>query len=79
MLQLQGTENSAYIDLLRLFAHGTWTDYKSKKESCYFYLVSPCFVSSYMYACVFFCFVCVYVYVNWNNGSSSYRLCGDAI
>ncbi|KAJ4712681.1 COP9 signalosome complex subunit 7 [Melia azedarach] len=29
LLQLQGTENSAYIDLLRLFAHGTWTDYKS--------------------------------------------------
>ncbi|KAH9777084.1 COP9 signalosome complex subunit 7 [Citrus sinensis] len=29
LLQLQGTESSVYIDLLRLFAHGTWTDYKS--------------------------------------------------
>ncbi|XP_044481312.1 COP9 signalosome complex subunit 7-like isoform X2 [Mangifera indica] len=27
--ELEGTENSAYLDLLRLFAHGTWTDYKS--------------------------------------------------
>uniref|UniRef100_A0A6N2K895 Uncharacterized protein n=1 Tax=Salix viminalis TaxID=40686 RepID=A0A6N2K895_SALVM len=26
--QLQGTEDSAYIDLLRLFAYGTWRDYK---------------------------------------------------
>ncbi|KAK2648939.1 hypothetical protein Ddye_016428 [Dipteronia dyeriana] len=29
LLQLQGTEKYVYIDLLRLFAHGTWTDYKS--------------------------------------------------
>lgn len=29
-MQLQGTENSVYLDLLRLFAHGTWSDYKSK-------------------------------------------------
>ncbi|KAL5748422.1 hypothetical protein ACOSP7_025464 [Xanthoceras sorbifolium] len=29
LLQLKGTENSAYIDLLRLFASGTWADYKS--------------------------------------------------
>ncbi|XP_052194199.1 COP9 signalosome complex subunit 7-like isoform X1 [Diospyros lotus] len=29
VLELQGTENSIYLDLLRLFAHGTWTDYKS--------------------------------------------------
>ncbi|KAJ6688805.1 COP9 SIGNALOSOME COMPLEX SUBUNIT 7/DENDRITIC CELL PROTEIN GA17 [Salix koriyanagi] len=28
--ELQGTENSLYLDVLRLFAHGTWTDYKSK-------------------------------------------------
>ncbi|KAJ6415687.1 hypothetical protein OIU84_004480 [Salix udensis] len=28
LLQLQGTEDSAYIDLLRLFAYGTWRDYK---------------------------------------------------
>ncbi|CAN4125948.1 unnamed protein product [Withania somnifera] len=29
VLQLEGTENSVYLDLLRLFAHGTWSDYKS--------------------------------------------------
>lgn len=29
-LQLEGTENSRYLDVLRLFAYGTWTDYKSK-------------------------------------------------
>ncbi|KAK6918651.1 hypothetical protein RJ641_017073 [Dillenia turbinata] len=28
-VQLQGTESSAYLDVLRLFAHGTWSDYKS--------------------------------------------------
>ncbi|WCJ23013.1 COP9 signalosome complex subunit 7 [Euphorbia peplus] len=27
--ELEGTEHSVYIDLLRLFAHGTWTDYKN--------------------------------------------------
>ncbi|GAB4844288.1 COP9 signalosome complex subunit 7 [Ancistrocladus abbreviatus] len=27
--ELQGTEHSMYMDLLRLFAHGTWSDYKS--------------------------------------------------
>ncbi|XP_004308503.1 PREDICTED: COP9 signalosome complex subunit 7-like [Fragaria vesca subsp. vesca] len=26
---LEGTENSVYLDVLRLFAHGTWSDYKS--------------------------------------------------
>ncbi|KAA8520444.1 hypothetical protein F0562_014700 [Nyssa sinensis] len=29
IIELQGTENSVYLDLLRLFAHGTWSDYKS--------------------------------------------------
>ncbi|PIA30862.1 hypothetical protein AQUCO_05300004v1 [Aquilegia coerulea] len=29
VVQLQGTEHSVYLDLLRLFAHGTWSDYKS--------------------------------------------------
>ncbi|XP_031250831.1 COP9 signalosome complex subunit 7-like isoform X1 [Pistacia vera] len=29
LLQLEGTENSTYFELLRLFVHGTWTDYKS--------------------------------------------------
>ncbi|KAH9776822.1 COP9 signalosome complex subunit 7 [Citrus sinensis] len=28
-MQLQGTESSMYIDLLRVFAYGTWTKYKS--------------------------------------------------
>ncbi|XP_009335565.2 COP9 signalosome complex subunit 7 isoform X1 [Pyrus x bretschneideri] len=28
-VQLEGTENSVYLDVLRLFAHGTWSDYKS--------------------------------------------------
>eukprot|EP00262_Sarcandra_glabra_P020398 TRINITY_DN809_c0_g1_i1.p1 TRINITY_DN809_c0_g1~~TRINITY_DN809_c0_g1_i1.p1 ORF type:complete len:247 (-),score=36.63 TRINITY_DN809_c0_g1_i1:217-957(-) len=27
--ELQGTEYSIYLDVLRLFAHGTWSDYKS--------------------------------------------------
>ncbi|CAK7347733.1 unnamed protein product [Dovyalis caffra] len=26
--ELEGTENSLYLDVLRLFAHGTWSDYK---------------------------------------------------
>lgn len=30
VIELQGTENSLYLDLLRLFAYGTWSDYKSK-------------------------------------------------
>ncbi|XP_057994731.1 LOW QUALITY PROTEIN: COP9 signalosome complex subunit 7 [Hevea brasiliensis] len=29
VLQLEGTGNSAYLHLLRLFANGTWRDYKS--------------------------------------------------
>ncbi|XP_050230578.1 COP9 signalosome complex subunit 7-like isoform X2 [Mercurialis annua] len=29
ILQLEGTENSAYYHLLRLFAYGTWRDYTS--------------------------------------------------
>ncbi|KAF5446131.1 COP9 signalosome complex subunit 7 isoform X2 [Juglans microcarpa x Juglans regia] len=28
VLQLEGTSNSVYLDVLRLFAHGTWSDYK---------------------------------------------------
>ncbi|KAJ9188535.1 hypothetical protein P3X46_003886 [Hevea brasiliensis] len=27
--ELEGTENSRHLDVLRLFAHGTWTDYKN--------------------------------------------------
>ncbi|KAK8630502.1 hypothetical protein V6N13_079293 [Hibiscus sabdariffa] len=30
--ELEGTENSVYLEVLRLFAHGTWSDYKSKLE-----------------------------------------------
>lgn len=29
VLELEGTEYSVYLDVLRLFAHGTWSDYKS--------------------------------------------------
>lgn len=29
ILELEGSENSVYVGLLRLFAHGTWRDYKS--------------------------------------------------
>ncbi|KAH1210450.1 COP9 signalosome complex subunit 7 [Glycine max] len=32
LLQLEATENSAYLDMLRLFAHGTWSDYKSNAD-----------------------------------------------
>ncbi|KAF3787077.1 COP9 signalosome complex subunit 7 [Nymphaea thermarum] len=31
--ELQGTEHSKYLDLLQLFAHGTWNDYKSNAVS----------------------------------------------
>ncbi|OMP00742.1 putative cop9 complex subunit 7a [Corchorus olitorius] len=30
--ELEGTENSMYLEVLRLFAHGTWSDYKSKSD-----------------------------------------------
>ncbi|KAE9617890.1 putative proteasome component (PCI) domain-containing protein [Lupinus albus] len=33
VLQLEATENSVYLDMLRLFAHGTWSDYKSNAGS----------------------------------------------
>ncbi|KAK6121616.1 hypothetical protein DH2020_044643 [Rehmannia glutinosa] len=29
VLELEGTENSIFLDLLRMFAHGTWSEYKS--------------------------------------------------
>ncbi|KAI3449054.1 hypothetical protein Pfo_005719 [Paulownia fortunei] len=29
VLKLEGTENSSFLDLLRMFAHGTWSEYKS--------------------------------------------------
>ncbi|XP_031392430.1 COP9 signalosome complex subunit 7 isoform X3 [Punica granatum] len=32
VLELEGTENSVYVGLLRLFAHGTWSDYKSNAD-----------------------------------------------
>ncbi|KAL4352501.1 hypothetical protein GQ457_06G035150 [Hibiscus cannabinus] len=31
--ELEGTENSVYFEVLRLFSHGTWTDYKSNRGS----------------------------------------------
>ncbi|XP_019158215.1 PREDICTED: COP9 signalosome complex subunit 7-like [Ipomoea nil] len=33
VLELEGAENSIYLDLLRLFAHGTWTEYKRSFEN----------------------------------------------
>ncbi|KAG8391520.1 hypothetical protein BUALT_Bualt01G0196200 [Buddleja alternifolia] len=32
VLQLEGTENSVYLDLLRMFAYGTWSEYKTRPE-----------------------------------------------
>ncbi|KAL2491272.1 COP9 signalosome complex subunit 7 [Abeliophyllum distichum] len=29
VLELEGTENAVFLDLLRMFAHGTWSEYKS--------------------------------------------------
>ncbi|GER31162.1 COP9 complex subunit 7a [Striga asiatica] len=29
VLELEGTENSSLLELLRIFAHGTWSEYKS--------------------------------------------------
>lgn len=37
-MQLQGTESSMYIDLLRVFAYGTWTKYKSKNLFIYLFV-----------------------------------------
>ncbi|XVF79767.1 hypothetical protein PTKIN_Ptkin15bG0016100 [Pterospermum kingtungense] len=31
--ELEGSENLVYLELLRLFAHGTWSDYKSNTGS----------------------------------------------
>ncbi|XP_039011583.1 COP9 signalosome complex subunit 7-like isoform X5 [Hibiscus syriacus] len=31
--ELEGTENSVYLEVLRLFAHGTWSDYKNNSGS----------------------------------------------
>jgi hypothetical protein len=31
-VQLKGTEHSGALDLLRLFAHGIWSDYKSNAQ-----------------------------------------------
>ncbi|KAJ0559407.1 putative proteasome component (PCI) domain-containing protein [Helianthus annuus] len=33
VIQLQGTEHSIYLDLLRMFAHGTWSEYKRNASS----------------------------------------------
>ncbi|XP_062174847.1 COP9 signalosome complex subunit 7 isoform X2 [Alnus glutinosa] len=32
VLQLEGTESSVHLDMLRLFAHGTWSDYKRNAD-----------------------------------------------
>ncbi|KAK8718419.1 hypothetical protein V6N13_045653 [Hibiscus sabdariffa] len=39
--ELEGTENSVYLGILRLFAHGTWSDYKSNLETRYLLQVLP--------------------------------------
>lgn len=31
--ELEGTENSVYLKVLQLFAHGTWSDYRSNCSS----------------------------------------------
>ncbi|KAK6143047.1 hypothetical protein DH2020_023395 [Rehmannia glutinosa] len=31
VLELEGTDNSIFLDLLRMFAHGTWSEYKSAR------------------------------------------------
>ncbi|XVE74107.1 hypothetical protein DITRI_Ditri11bG0172600 [Diplodiscus trichospermus] len=31
--ELEGSENSVYLEMLRLFAHGTWSDYKGNTGS----------------------------------------------
>lgn len=33
ILELQGTEHSRYLDLLQMFAHGTWSEYKSNASN----------------------------------------------
>ncbi|XP_011656840.1 COP9 signalosome complex subunit 7 isoform X3 [Cucumis sativus] len=32
VVELEGTEHSIYLDVLRLFAYGTWSDYKSNSS-----------------------------------------------
>ncbi|PIN22783.1 COP9 signalosome, subunit CSN7 [Handroanthus impetiginosus] len=33
VLELEGTEHGVFLDLLRIFTHGTWSDYKSDASS----------------------------------------------
>ncbi|KVH97176.1 hypothetical protein Ccrd_000725 [Cynara cardunculus var. scolymus] len=33
IIELQGTEHSIYLDLLQMFAHGTWSEYKSNASN----------------------------------------------
>lgn len=33
IVELQGTEHSVYLDLLQMFAHGTWSEYKSRASN----------------------------------------------
>ncbi|XP_017612593.1 COP9 signalosome complex subunit 7-like isoform X6 [Gossypium arboreum] len=37
--ELEGTDNSVHLEMLRLFAHGTWSDYK--RNSCKFPQLVP--------------------------------------
>lgn len=53
-MQLQGTEYSVYLDVLRLFAHGTWSDYKSKHRVLCSFSTDLCLIaaSSYLAKCL---------------------------
>ena len=33
VVELEETDNSVHLEMLRLFAHGTWSDYKSNSSS----------------------------------------------
>lgn len=66
-MQLQGTEYSVYLDMLRLFAHGTWSDYKSKhKMVLYFFLGFICLIAC-LAVFLLSVLLCVFFY-NGNNG-----------
>lgn len=39
-VQLEGTDSSIFLGLLRMFAHGTWSEYKSKSRFHFFLSIS---------------------------------------
>lgn len=54
LMQLQGAEHSIYLDLLRMFAHGTWSEYKSRFLSVIspFLFVISLFIILHDMACI---------------------------